>query len=330
MNLVETLSVLELDAAEDDGGHWVTIEEEHVFLNKKGDVKKGPKGLVNKNVKNLPSRSKPKWHGKSMHQDKLDHSHNQLTQKGYTYRYSKTDNKGNTTHVYTRGDTSKAGKRAVANVVERKDGKHTRTEIKAGGPGSGRHPWGRQERVHGIPSKSFSDKVLNKDKTVSKKGKIVDKNRSAIAKSHAVRIALKEQALAENVIQQQVAKAVGGQVYGNDSEAVDVVIKDAKGRITHGIEVKGVIVQQGAARAAAGKLPQISMKREAVERKNAWSKQNKAPVHTVIVDVRNGTKNPIVYHANRVGNLTFGDDARGGAKSVIGGLKGLKSRITDK
>jgi hypothetical protein len=60
----------------------------------------------------------------------------------------------------------------------------------------------------------------------------------------------------------------------------------------------------------------------AVPLKQKWAKDNKAQLHTVIVDIR-GDK-PVVYHASRVGSLTFGDDSRAGAKTVANGLKGLK------
>lgn len=326
-------------AADDDSddGRWVTIEEEHVYIKQGGDITKGPKNLVNKNIHNLPARTskldskqKPKWNGKSAHQDKLDHMHNQLTSKGYIYRYSAKEN-GKVTHVYTKGDISRPGHRTVVNVHENKNGKHDMLKIKAsifqqtflaGGPGSGRHPWGRKERVRGIPTKSFVNKVLNK------KGQAVDQNKSALGKQNSVRIGLKEQAFAENHVQQLVAKAIGGKVYGRDSEPVDVVLK-SKGQL-HGIEVKTVMAKlANNARAKEGRLQQIYMGHGAVPLKNAWAQKNSAQLHTVIVDTR-GSKSPAkwtIYHAPRVGSLTFGDDTRAGAKSVSGGFKGLRKRL---
>ena len=352
----------------------------------------------------MDTQEKPHWSSKSLNQDKLDHMHNNLTERGYLFRYSAPSQTG-TTHVYTKGDTQKSGHRTIVNVQEEKSGKHSMFKIKAmsaGGPGSGRHPQAKYpenqaqlDRAHShfkdvqmkykgsedkgkftvhkyenklgskatlsefapgkivrgfelsrkqennfvsVPPKKVSaggpgsgrhpwGRKIKPNQAISKKNKIVDKKLQKAALRNPVRIAREQQILAEDKIQKLVAKAVGGKIYGRDSEPVDVITRDSKGRL-HGIEVKGVILQKASARHAAGGLNQISMKREAIARKIAWAKQSKAYLHTVIVDIRSGgLKNPSVYHANGVSAYTFGNDSRAGAKSVGGGLKGLAKAV---
>lgn len=207
--------------------------------------------------------------------------------------------------------------------------------LSAGGPGSGRHPTGRKQyQPHPRQSKQAQPAPKQKQATpgtsISQKGKVVSTDRQTAALKNPVRIAFKEQNLAESVVQQMVAKALGGKVWGSDSEPLDVLTKGPDGK-THGVEVKAVINQQASAREAAGQLPQISMKNSAVQLKQDWSKQNKAPIHTVIVDVRQSLKNPVVYHAYGCKAFTFSpdpkQDARAGAKRVPGGLAGLKKLV---
>jgi hypothetical protein len=183
--------------------------------------------------------------------------------------------------------------------------------VYAGGPGSGRHPYGK--------------------KVANNKGWRVDPRRSQAGKVNPVRIALAEQNYAEHKIQNMVAKAVGGKVYGRDSEPVDVVVRDAKGKL-HGIEVKGVLLKGNNAHTAKGKSQQVYMGHGAVGRKYAWANANGAKLHTVIVDVRSSRTNPDVYHANKVGSLTFSKSVgtRGlkpAASLVSGGFKGLRSAV---
>ena len=217
----------------------------------------------------------------------------------------------------------------------------------AGGPGSGRHPWGRKakpapkERVRGIPAPSLVKKVL------STKGWQVDSKKQAAANKNPIRIALAEQEVAEHIVEKMVAKGMGGKVYGNDSEPVDVVANDSKGKL-HGIEVKCVMAKSANnARAQLGKSQSVYMGHGAVPLKQQWARDNKAGIHTVIADIREAivkdksgnldigktVKNieagkVTVYHAPKVqAGLSFGNDATATAKSVDGGFKVQESAL---
>jgi hypothetical protein len=226
-------------------------------------------------------------------------------------------------------------------------------DVEGGGPGSGVYEHQKRGRKQYVPHprekqaqpapKGGQPAQPQSPTSISKKGKVVDTKRQQAALKNPKRTAMKEQQLAEGVIQQLVAKAIGGKVWGNDSETMDVLtngnenadlaaLLKLKGRRgLHGIEVKGVISQQASARELAGQLPQVSMKKSAVRLKEAWSREHQAPIHTVIVDVRQSLKNPTVYHKYGVGNPTFApdpkDEERAGAKRVPGGLKGLRALI---
>lgn len=70
------------------------------------------------------------------------------------------------------------------------------------------------------------------------------------------------------------AKAMGGVSFPN-GEPVDVAIPGADGRVAHGVELKTMVDNTN---------NKITMKRSAMERKAAWERKNKAPVHTVVFD----------------------------------------------
>lgn len=72
----------------------------------------------------------------------------------------------------------------------------------------------------------------------------------------------------------ELAKALGGDSLP-DNEPIDVAVKDATGRIKHGIEVKTIV---------SNKAGKITMNSEALSRKRSWARRNQAVFHTVVLD----------------------------------------------
>lgn len=97
--------------------------------------------------------------------------------------------------------------------------------------------------------------------------------RSEIAKASAYTVGAEIQRYAEETNEPILAKAVGG-VSLRDNEPVDVMVVKG-GIVEHGVEMKTMV---------SNKSGQISMKKEAVARKQAWVKEHKAPFHTVVFD----------------------------------------------
>ena len=154
--------------------------------------------------------------------------------------------------------------------------------------------------------------------TLSKKGLLVDKAKQKAGAANAVYIGRTQQQAAEHT-EQIIAKAVGGESF-KDSEPVDVVTKGDDGKM-HGIEVKTLINKTSPTRTASGRAESIFMTHGAVPRKQNWAKANKASLHTVVVDRRNGGLK--VYHANGVGSFSFGRD-NSPLQPVPGGFSGLR------
>lgn len=93
------------------------------------------------------------------------------------------------------------------------------------------------------------------------------------------------QRYAEDHNEPRVAKALGG-VSFPDGEPIDIAIAGPDGRVKHGIELKTVVANSNA---------KITMKGDAIARKRAWERKNKATVHTVVID------DSAVFNANGPG-----------------------------
>jgi len=86
-----------------------------------------------------------------------------------------------------------------------------------------------------------------------------------------------------------IHEKTGGTKVGGKAP-VDVVTKF--GGRTQGIEVKSLTKQDN---------DKITMRRDALERKADWTKENKAPIHTVVVDWRDKSHpDPSKYSGHRI------------------------------
>ena len=80
---------------------------------------------------------------------------------------------------------------------------------------------------------------------------------------------------AEKVNEEELAAAIGG-VRTKGSHPVDVVVS-MDGAIRHGLELKTLLSNTN---------DKITVKSDALERKNAWAIDNRATLHTVVFDDR--------------------------------------------
>lgn len=151
---------------------------------------------------------------------------------------------------------------------------------------------------------------------------LTKKTKSEIAKSSATRVDSEIQRYSEEGNEPKLAKKIGGKSL-SDNEPVDVVIEAADGKRQHGIELKTMV---------ANKANKLTMKRDAMNRKAAWEKKNKAPVHTVVYD------DSAVFNANGAGKHDeskrkifyrrgYGSMRVSGMHEVTGGHKELKQLI---
>lgn len=205
-------------------------------------------------------------------------------------------------------------------------------ELTSGGPGSGRHPWGRK-------AKSESHRLMNRVKFLQKhrdastlkkegdirhqdyaekksqglntRGKPIISTRQKVALKNTVIVAKDQQDKAEE-IERLVTKALGG-VQQHNNSPMDVVMKLPNGK-TMGLEVKSLLLQ---------KNDKITMKRESLAKKVQWGKDNKSNIGTVVVDLRN--KGMQVYYRDGVGSFRIMH-----MTEVQGGLKGLTNAIGGK
>ncbi|CAK0774019.1 hypothetical protein CCP3SC15_4920001 [Gammaproteobacteria bacterium] len=104
------------------------------------------------------------------------------------------------------------------------------------------------------------------------------------AKLHHKPATLEKQRIAE-AQEPKVAKAVSG-TQTDDNDPVDVI------KSGHGIEVKSIV---------EGKNPKITMHPESLARKKKFARKNKAKLHTVVIDMREGK--PVVYYRKGVGSF---------------------------
>lgn len=146
------------------------------------------------------------------------------------------------------------------------------------------------------------------------------RTKSEIAKASATRVDSEIQRYCEEGNEAVFAKMMGGKRLP-DNEPVDVLVG---GPPPHGIELKTVVMNKAA---------KITMKRSAMDLKAKWSRQNKAPVHTVVIDdskVFNAlgkgqhdiSKRRILYRRG------FGSFRIDGMHEVTGGTKELKALLT--
>jgi hypothetical protein len=115
-----------------------------------------------------------------------------------------------------------------------------------GGPGSGPHPG---------TGANQADRVAN-----AKKGKI--------------RVDARVQRYCEEHNEAMLAAALGSKRVGHNLPA-DIIIHDASGKPAHGLEVKTII---------SNKESRIKMDPPAIARKRMWSRKQKAPFHTIVLD----------------------------------------------
>lgn len=113
-------------------------------------------------------------------------------------------------------------------------------------------------------------------------------DKSSIAKASAKRVDAEIQRYAEEFNEPLIATALGGYSL-KDNEPADVVLV-RNGKVRHGIELK-TMVDNG--------NDKITMKREAMEKKAAWERKNRATMHTVVLDDRD------VFNANGPGKHDF-------------------------
>lgn len=214
---------------------------------------------------------------------------------------------------------------------------HNLSQVKlfAGGPGSGRHPWGRKAKPskqlkklqhrtkflqkHNQKNADYLKKKYNETQQKNKaegknaRGKEILSTKQHIAVKNVVIISKAQQDKAEQG-EQLVTKALHGEQQHNNSP-MDVTLKLPNGKIM-GLEVKSMLQQ---------KQDRIYIKGNALTRKVAWGKTNKAPIGTVALDFRTNPDKPDVYYKSGVGAFHIGS-----MSPVQGGLKGLAVAIGGK
>lgn len=221
--------------------------------------------------------------------------------------------------------------------------------IEAGGPGSGRHPWGRKPKPEpkgrtkkALPPAASKLKTLDKLNPIRNQ-RVQTPEQLKKRESELARIRKEQgdqrkanQAKGLNVHGKEIlsakqAIAVKNAVIADKStqdlaeKAEQMVTKFLKaeqskndapvdvqlkvGHTLYGIEVKSLILQNN---------DKITMKRDAVQRKLNWAAENKGKLATLAVDFR-GTKLS-VYYREGVGAFRLGK-----MQKVSGGLKGLSA-----
>lgn len=204
--------------------------------------------------------------------------------------------------------------------------------LTSGGPGSGRHPWGRKAKPasHRLFKRAaflqkhrdastlkkegdarHQDYAEKKSQGLNTRGKPIISTRQKIALKNTVIVAKDQQDKAEE-IERLVTKALGG-VQQHNNSPMDVVMKFPNGK-TMGLEVKSLLLQ---------KNDKITMKRESLAKKVQWGKDNKSNIGTVVVDLRQ--KGMQVYYRDGVGSFRIMH-----MTEVQGGLKGLTNAIGGK
>ena len=115
----------------------------------------------------------------------------------------------------------------------------------------------------------------------------------------------------------EMARALGGASF-KDGEPVDVVVPDETGRVAHGIELKTIVFNSNA---------KITMKGDALARKRAWARREKATFHTVVIDdsqIYGGGKGQrTIYYRRGAGSFRIKNMYR-----VTGGWDEVKSLLS--
>jgi hypothetical protein len=142
--------------------------------------------------------------------------------------------------------------------------------------------------------------------------------RCARAKKAHVMVDKTIQRYAEEYNEPRVAKALGGVSFPN-GEPIDIAIAGNDGVVKHGVELKTMV---------ANRNGKITMKGDAIARKKAWERKNKAPIHTVVLDdsaVMNANgegkhdeSKRKIYYANGYGSFRIGSlhEVKGGMDEV--------------
>lgn len=131
-------------------------------------------------------------------------------------------------------------------------------------------------------------KRIQQGKSIGKKSKAGSEKvseRKQRAKQSATRVGSDIQRYSEEHNEPAFAKAIGGMSFPN-SEPIDIAVPGPNGVVKHGIELKTMLINKAA---------KITMKKDAMARKAAWEKNNKATVHTVVFD------DSAVFNANGPG-----------------------------
>lgn len=98
------------------------------------------------------------------------------------------------------------------------------------------------------------------------------RTKAEIAKASATITDKEVQRYSEEHNEPILAKMVGGQ-HLNDNQPIDVEVRDSKGNLTHGIELKTM---------TSNKADKITMSKSAMQRKADWVASNAVPFHTIV------------------------------------------------
>lgn len=192
-------------------------------------------------------------------------------------------------------------------------------EINAGGPGSGRHPYGHKAKLPAA-ARLFKHAQKVEERRIALQHKRRELNKQGLSQrgkpivSDKAKLALKSMNVATKVQQDvaekcevKVTSALGG-IKSHDNSPFDIVI----GKV--GIEVKALINQTN---------DKITQKGDAIDRKNTYAEANGIKrMYTVAVDYRQSMTKPTVYMRQGVGSFRLGSMIK-----VAGGFKGLKGVI---
>lgn len=194
-------------------------------------------------------------------------------------------------------------------------------KIYAGGPGSGRTPYGRKPKVDLAKKiKTLEERRLKERNArlelnkqgLSQRGKPILSAKAVLAKA-SINVASKaEQDIAEHN-EVKLTKALGG-IKSGDNSPFDITLK-SNGK-TYGIEAKALITQ---------KNDKITQKGEAIDRKMRYGKANgisPGRMFTVAVDYRSSKTAPDIYIRKGVGSFRIGNMTK-----VEGGFKAIKDYI---
>jgi hypothetical protein len=145
-----------------------------------------------------------------------------------------------------------------------------------------------------------------------------DKAKSTAAKSSHVPVTARARAYAARN-EKQIAQMIGGQKT-DDNLPMDNVVTDAKGNPKLGVEIKTLTVNSN---------DKITMHPGSLDRKQKWGRDNKAAIHTVVVDDRKsfgtrGYSGHRLYHKEGVGSYRLSTMTKVTSTSHLRKLLGIK------